>query len=393
MTEASVIDGIRVIDTDTHVIEPADLWTSRISTAKWGELVPHVRWDDDLQEEAWYFGDARLSATAGGAMAGWDEFPPKHPRRLADVDPALWNAPDRLRKMDEYGIWAQVLYPNVAGFGTGRFLGLKDPELMLRCIQAYNDYQTDWASADPRRLLPMAALPFWDLQASVAEIERTVAMGHKGVIMAQETEFFGLPLLGDPHWDPIWATAQDLGVPVNFHIASGDLSLIEKNFPGNGMHANYASVGVSFFMGNARAIATVICAGICHRFPRLNFVSVESGIGWLPYALAALDWQWRNCGVPLEHPEYDLLPSEYFRRQIFGCFWFERETARQAIELLGADNFLFETDFPHPTSMSPGPASAAIRPDLFIMEAFAGLPGDALRKILHDNAARIYHLS
>ncbi|OHV31866.1 MULTISPECIES: amidohydrolase family protein [Pseudofrankia] len=392
MAVSPVIDDIKVIDTDTHVIEPADLWTSRLSTKKWGNLVPHARWDDELQEEAWYFGDERLSATAGGAMAGWHEYPPKHPRRLADVDPALWSAPERLKRMDEYGIWAQVLYPNVAGFGMGKFLGLKNSELMLRCIQAYNDWQTEWASADPSRLLPMTALPFWDIEATCREVERTAAAGHRGIIMAQQPDFFGLPMLADPHWDPLWATAQDVGQSVNFHIASGDLSLIEKNIPSNGLHANYASVGVSFFMGNASTIATLICAGICHRFPRLNFVSVESGVGWIPYALAALDWQWKNCGVPLEHPEYDLLPSEYFQRQIHGCFWFENETAKQAIELLGADNILYETDFPHPTSMSPGPATAAVRPDHFIEGALSDLPRDVLRKILHDNAARIYHL-
>ena len=134
------------------------------------------------------------------------------------------------------------------------------------------------------------------------------------------------------------------------------------------------------------------CGGICHRFPELEFVSVESGIGWIPFALDSLDWQWKNCGVHLEHPEYDLLPSEYFARQIYGCFWFERDTALFAIERLGADNVLFETDFPHPTSMSPGPATAAVAPDVYIDEVFGDLPDDTLRKILHDNAARVYHL-
>ncbi len=121
-------------------------------------------------------------------------------------------------------------------------------------------------------------------------------------------------------------------------------------------------------------------------------MSVESGIGWIPFALAALDWQWQNCGVAKEHPEYDLLPSEYFRRQIYGCFWFERDTALAAIEQLGADNVLYETDFPHPTSMSPGPASIAERPTTTSARCSPTSTGADVRKILHDNAARIYHL-
>ena len=163
--------------------------------------------------------------------------------------------------------------------------------------------------------------------------------------------------------------------------------------PDNGVHANYAMMGVSFFMSNAKTISQIICGGVCHRFPALNFVSVESGIGWIPYALEGLDWQWKNCGVPGEHPEYDLLPSEYFRRQIYGCFWFERDSANHAIEQLGPDNVLYETDFPHPTSMSPGPASTAVRPDEYLRTTFGDLDPMAARKILHDNAARIYHLA
>jgi predicted TIM-barrel fold metal-dependent hydrolase len=179
---------------------------------------------------------------------------------------------------------------------------------------------------------------------------------------------------------------------VNFHIASGDMDPFNTGHPDNGPHANYSAKGVQFFMANARTLAQQNTGGICHRFPALNFVSVESGIGWIPFALSALDWQWQNCGVAKEHPEYDLLPSEYFRRQIYGCFWFERETALSTIEQLGPDNILYETDYPHPTSMSPGPASAAQRPDDYIRSAFDGVDETTMRKILHDNAARIYHL-
>ena len=96
-------------------------------------------------------------------------------------------------------------------------------------------------------------------------------------------------------------------------------------------------------------------------FPHLNFVSVESGAGWVPALLEALDWQWHNAGVAKEHPEYKLLPSEFFRRQVYACFWFEREMITRAAELY-PDNLMYETDFPHPTSMSPGPATIAQHP-------------------------------
>jgi uncharacterized protein len=390
-TVSSVVSQIPIIDTDTHVVEPPDLWTSRVS-ARWGELVPHVRWDDAAGIEAWFIGDQRLGPAAGAAMAGWHEYPPEHPPRLSDADPATWDAKARLARMDSYGIQAQVLYPNVALFDASTIVGMNDAALRLECIRAYNDFQVEWGSAAPDRFVATTTLPFWDMDATLAEIDRCAARGHRGIVFTQDPAHFGLPGLTDRHWDRMWASAQEKGLPVNFHIASGDTSLLGSLNPEDGRHAGYASLGVQFFMGNARTIAQLVCGGICHRFPDLNFVSVESGIGWIPYALAALDWQWRNCGVAEEHPEYDLLPSEYFRRQIYGCFWFETDTATFAIEALGADNVLYETDFPHPTSMSPGPASAAQAPNEYIEAALGHLPEATLRKVLHDNAARLYRL-
>jgi uncharacterized protein len=389
---AGVIPLIQIVDADTHLVEPPDLWTARMPS-RWADMAPHVRWDEQHQEEAWFVGDQRLAPVAAAAQAGWSEYPPDHPRRWADADPATWDPKLRLGRMDDYGIHAQVLYPNVALFNSAMLQEVDEAEVQLATVQAYNDYQTEFASVAPDRFLPMTSLPFWDLAATLQEMQRCADAGHKGIVFSQDPSAFGLPGLTDRHWDPMWAAAQEMRLPVNFHIASGDTSLLDRaGHPDNGPHANYASMGVSFFMGNARTIAQLTCGGICHRFPELAFVSVESGIGWIPFALDSLDWQWKNCGVHLEHPEYDLLPSEYFARQIYGCFWFERDTALFAIERLGADNVLFETDFPHPTSMSPGPATAAVAPDVYIDEVFGGLPDDTLRKILHDNAARIYHL-
>ena len=325
-------------------------------------------------------------------MAGWHEHPPFHPRRFTDTDPVAWDATRRAGLMDSYGVRAQVLYPNVAVFDAKSIVGMGDTALQLACIEAYNDFLVDFGNEQPGRFIAVSGLPFWDLSATLAEIERCAAIGHKGIVFTQDPSYFGLPQLTDRYWDPMWASAQEKGLPVNFHIASGDLDLFNVGHPDNGVHANYAAMGVSFFLANARTIAQLVTGGICHRFPNLNFVSVESGIGWIPFALEALDWQWRNCGVHKEHPEYELLPSEYFRRQIYGCFWFERDTALAAIDQIGADNILYETDFPHPTSMSPGPASDAQRPDDYLREVFSAVDDATMRKILHDNAARIYHL-
>ncbi|MTV23878.1 amidohydrolase [Nitriliruptoraceae bacterium ZYF776] len=382
----------KIIDVDTHVVEPPDLWTARMP-ASVHDRIPHVAWHEDTQTESWFLNGQRVLGVGQAAMAGWHEFPPDHPRTWAEADPATWDVDHRLAKMDEYGIHAQVLYPNVALFDSKNVVGMADEQLQLDIIRTYNDWLMEWGSAAPERFVGMACLPFWNLEASLAELARANDIGHKGLIFSQDPSAFGLPQLTDRYWDPLWAAAQERGMPVNFHIATGDNGMLDNNgHPDNGRRANYASMGVSFFMSNARTISQLVTGGICHRFPELNFVSVESGIGWLPFALESLDWQWKNCGVHEEHPEYDLLPSEYYARQIYGTFWFEGDSALHAIDQLGADNVMYETDFPHPTSMSPGPATTAVAPQDYLRDTFAEVAEDDMRKILHDNAARIYHL-
>ena len=387
---ATVVERIKVIDADSHISEPEDLWTSRVSRQKWGDLVPHVKFDPQISEDRWFIGGHRAGATASAAMAGWTDPPPSHPPSLPQADHGAFSVEARLQRMDEYGIHAQVIYPNVGGFGSGNFLRLKEPELMAECVRAYNDFLIDWTAPGKERFIPIMATPFWDVDLCVEEMRRAAERGHKGVLMTSQPDVFDFPRLSDPHWDPVWAQAQDLGLSVNFHIGSGDLTAIRDTEVHNGRQAAFAKATVQFFLDNSNAVMDIIFSGICHRFPDLKFVSVESGIGWLPFLLEAMDWQWVNSGCPEEHPEMGLLPSEYFKRQCYACFWFERGSAIKAIEQLGPDNILYETDFPHPTSMSPGPNTTAIYPKDFIEQELSGLPEDVLRKILHDNSAAVY---
>ena len=385
-----LFDRHSVIDVDTHVTEPHDLWTSRVAS-KWKDRVPQVVTDPESGNELWMIGGQMVMIQGFTATAGFDGILPDCPKTLADCHPAAWDAAERLKYMDAEGIRAQVLYPNVGGFGSGAFLRLGEPELMLECVRAYNDFITDWASADPTRLLPVMALPFWDVKASVEELQRCAALGHRGVLFGSRPHEFGEPRLTSRHWDPIFAAAQEAGLPISFHIASGsgwDLEGIEEV----GYRAHIARLSVNAFVDNERCIADIIFGGVCHRFPELDFVSVESGVGWLPFVIDAFDWQWENGGVQKEHPEYDLKPSEYFRRQIYGCFWFEESGLRECLELY-PDNMLYETDFPHPTSMSVGPQSTADHPRDYASRVLEGLPEETAGKVLNGNASRPYGLS
>jgi predicted TIM-barrel fold metal-dependent hydrolase len=389
MTDTLDLARVKVVDTDTHVTEPPDLWTSRVPKAM-VDRVPHVEVHPETGKHHWRIGDHWLMAVGFYAVAGWKEHPPSTPAELDEVDPGAWRPEERLLRMDEYGIHAQVLYPNLIGFESPLFIEL-GPEVALACTQAYNDFMSDFSSTDPDRLIPITMLPFWDQDAAVTEMERCREKGHRGVLFANKYEQINLPPFVDPYWDRILAAAQDLDLSVNFHVgfsasqtgAAANMTALLQQFDPR-VAARGTSIGL---MGNADSIAAIVTSGLCDRFPRLKFVSVESGFGYIPYLLESLDWHWKGYGAHIKSP---MLPSEYFRRQCYGCFWFERST----LPLLETypDNFMFETDYPHPTSMSPGPASPAQLPKDHIAEAFASVPPDLARKALHDNAAAVYHL-
>jgi predicted TIM-barrel fold metal-dependent hydrolase len=389
---ASIVDQIPIIDADTHVIEPADLWTSRVSVKKWGNHVPHIRWDEETAEELWYFGDKRIYAAGLASGARWAEYPPDHPRRLSDSDDRNYDPVRRLAHMDEFGIHAQVLYPNIGVFQVNEYLGMNaDPALVLECVRAYNDFLVDWTAVAPTRYVPLLTVPFWDLDESLAEMTRSFERGHKGIVFPARMEDFRLPPLSDSHWDPFWAQAQEMDLSINFHIGSGNIPMFGTD--NTGKHLGYAWTSSMLFMLNANAITSLVFGGICQRFPDLKFVSVESGVGWIPFLLESMDWNFHNSGVAKEQPHLELLPSEYFARQIYSCFWFERASARAAIDQLGSEHVLFETDFPHPTGMTPGPASAATAPRDYLRDSLAGLSDRDIRNVLHDNAAKLYHLA
>ena len=394
MTQASgLADRMPVVDADSHVTEPPDLWTSRVAE-EWRHLVPSVHNEerDGRTVERWRVGNRALVDVAEFAVAGWSEPTPSHPLVLADADPGSWDPNERLKRLDEYGVYAQVLYPNLLGFYSHVFVDqITDARAVLACVKAYNDFLTDFSSQAPKRFIPIMALPFWDLEASLQEMRRCAARGHRGFLFSNAPEKVGLPALRDSHWHPLWSLAQELGLSVNFHIGFMADPDEVAGIKGSQTRADYTkATSLAMLNSNAAAIAEVAVSGLCHRFPELNIVSVESGFGWLPYWMELLDWEWLNAGAARENPEMEL-PSYYIKRQVHGTFWFETQTMQSMLHLM-PDNVMFETDYPHPTSLSPGPASVAENPRIVLDKALGGLPDELVRKVVFENAARVYHL-
>jgi len=377
-----------IIDVDTHVTETPDLWTSR-APARMRDRVPRVETTDDGRLSWVVGGGGSLIASPGlTATAGVGNMR-NPPKTFEEMHPGAYDAQERLKYMDKMGIWAMVMYPNVGGFGAQQFLKLGDPELMLACGQMYNDWQTEWASADARRLLPITSTPFWDVNAAVQEVRRCAALGHKGILFTGEPQSFGQPLLGDPHWNPLWEVAVELDLPISFHIGSGnmEMGLLQTKIAAYGKMAAFTELSVDIFLRNGIQLSDLLMSGVLARYPQIKFVSVESGIGWIPFVLEALDYQFRGNEVAEEHPEFDLLPSEYFARNVYACYWFEQTAPRRLIDKVGVDNILFETDFPHPTSLYGDEVHARIKGGL------SDCDESVRHKILWDNAQKLYKVT
>ncbi len=378
-----------VVDADSHIIEPADLWTSRISS-RWGDMVPHVKFDEKWGEDRWYIGSKKLFGVGAFAQAQWPEFPPSHPPTLAQAVPAATDPKERLRYMDEVGVYYQLLYPNILGFHSHVFLNQMERELATECVRAYNDWLTEFCSADSRRLIPVMMLPFWDIDASVAEMKRAYEMGHKGVLFAARYDKVGLPRLIDDHWEPLLKQAQEMDLSMNFHVGflANDEDL--KGAVDQSKKLDFTRESSLNLLGNAQNVAEVVLSGVCGRYPDLKFVSVENGAGWLPFLAESMDWQWLNVGA---HKEYTdrLLPSEYLYRQIYAMYWYEQDSMRAVLDKLG-DNLMFETDFPHATSLSPGPASESPSPRDVMERSLEGISDEVVGKVLQHTATKLYHL-
>jgi uncharacterized protein len=402
------IKDIKVIDVDTHLTEPGDLWTSR-APARYVDLVPRVvfRTNSELQsrggwrrdgadDEAtpiWVVGDDIFLGFAGGASvinksnqkvrgADFIHWP------LTDVSPAASLVEPRLMLMDEVGVWGQILYPNAIGFGGQAMASIPEPELRLLVLQIWNDAMAEMQERSGGRIMGMGMVPWWDIDVAVREVERIHRLGLHGVNTNADPQNQGLPDLSDDYYRPMWEAIEGFGLPVNFHIGA---SVSQTSYSGSGpwpsldRNTKLALGSSMLYIGNARVIANFIYSGMLERFPRLKVVSVESGIGWIPFILEALDYQ----AVENRVDHLSMRPSDYFRRQIFGCFWFESQKEfMRDVYRLGVDNCMFETDFPHPTCLYPQPLNG-------ISQTFAqqNVPMDVRRKLLSGNAARVYNVT
>jgi predicted TIM-barrel fold metal-dependent hydrolase len=347
----SLLTGVPVIDADTHVSEWYDLWTSR-ATPKYKDRVPQVQ---NVNGKFEWFIDGQLINREGASSAirkdgtkcyGMDF----RKLQLAEVHPGAHNVQARIEYMNEQGIAAQIAYPNLLGFGGQKSM-MVDEDLRNVSVMIFNDAMAEMQAESKNRIYPMAMMPWWDVKLAAKEAGRCAAMGLRGINMNSDPQSHGLPHLGLPHWNELWELCSEKKLPVNFHIGASDESTTWYGaglWPGHPSGVQLAYGSLMLFVGNLRVMANIILSRFLENFPDLKIVSVESGAGWIPFFLEAIQYQANEAAL-----EFVVSPQEIFKRQIYACSWFERQNIVETARQIGFENLLFETDFPHPTCLYP----------------------------------------
>lgn len=340
---------------------PRDLWTARLP-ARLRERGPSVV---DYGESAWWTCDGAIMGPFGmKLMANYSAI-----ARAGITDDGSRAANPRLRleDMDRDGVYASVIYgPNLFG------LPISDPELHAAALAGYNDWAAEFNRVEPDRLCVLPVLPAHTPSIAAAELERVARLGHRGAIISP-FEF----RCSDAEWEPFWACAAETGLPISFHIGRGTSQV--RVAPKSWELAAFSAVGP---MQLDEPLAMMVYSGVLERHPRLRLVLAESGIGWLPYFVHRMDAAAEKHVPNAEDYQLKARPSEIFHRQIFATFE-EEPLGPQLIPLLGADNFMWASDYPHPDSTFPHSRDA-------IATAFKGLDTTIIEKVTVTNCARLY---
>jgi predicted TIM-barrel fold metal-dependent hydrolase len=361
---------------DDHIIEPADVWTSRVP-ARYRDVAPHV--EEDGERQWWAFEDQRITTMGTNAVVGkpreqWDV----EPIRFADMRPACYDPELRAKDLRSQGIFASVNFPTLPRFGGALFPFFKDKTLADYCVKAWNDFVIDeWCAADPDMFVPMVICQLWDPQLARAEIERCLAKGAKALCFVENTVPLGLPSLHDPtHWDPVFSLCEDAGLPVCMHIgSSGTTSVPDPRTP---MIVTFASVA---FAGAALASINMMMSPVPRKWPDIKLVWSEGGIGWVPAAMERADRQYERH--LWSHDKDDIMPSEVCKRNMWFCMIEEPVGLRYRHDFR-VDHILWESDYPHADTPFPNTQSNAL-------EVFKDVPDDEVELISHRNAELLFN--
>jgi len=382
-----LFEGIRIVDCDTHFTEPKDLWTAN-APAGMKDRMPHVRRVDGT--DIWFIGDRQFGSLGGNVI---DTAKNKLLGRLAfqtydQIDPSSYDLKARLRVMDEMGVWAQICFQNGGVTQAGSLAALNDEALAIAVIQVYNDAVVDRMRESGDRINGMGTLPYWDREVMNRELRRMIDNGVRGIVLPDRPERLSQGYLGpdgkvSPFWEELFDLCNATGLAINFHLNSAldantsiwDNLVFDQKLPINNLVHH---------VGCCATMANFMVSGLLDTYPDLKIGLIESGAGWVPFAIEAMEHQFDEFRT-MENHALQRRPREYFAKNFWVSFWFESFAPKHMVEAIGVDRIMFETDFPHPTSLYPGIQAK-------LVDVLGGHDFETRRRILERNAVELYNL-
>jgi predicted TIM-barrel fold metal-dependent hydrolase len=375
-----LFQGIRIVDCDTHFTEPPDLFTSR-APASMKDKVPYQKVQNGVTR--WFVGDRDFGIQGGNViradkrkLLGRLSFP-----TLEDGTPAAWQVKPRLQAMDELGIHAQICYQNSGVTQAGSLMNL-DPGVGELVLRLYNDAAAERQEESGQRLFTLAHLPLWNGAELTKEARRCIDMGIKGFVLPDTPESFGAPSFDDAYWAPFLEMCDATGTPLNFHLnaAIDPNALTWRSF---GFEKALAVASNMFYIGNLATMGNWMVSGLLDTYPKLKIGLIESGMGWIPFGIEAMEHQFDEMLADRSIAP-QRRPWDYFRDHFWCTYWFEKVAPKQLLETIGIDKVLFETDFPHPTALYPNVQE-------HLVETLGGNSQDLRRQVLERNAVEHYN--
>ena len=372
MTEAQTLSApprYRLISADSHVNEPPDLWTTRVSAAMRDRAPRMERFDAG---DAWVIEGVTDPINFGmNACAGLDPEAMHAWVRFEDIRPGGHDPAARVREMERDGVDAEMLYPTPRL--AQAIVANPDPAYRAEMMRAYNDWLSEFVAHAPDRFGGLAMLPNWGADAAVAEIERVLDRpGMRGVVMGCYPNGTLHPEPGD---DAVWACLAARRVPLGIHVS---LSL---QMPA----AHSAKLpGYGRFFDAPNRMIDLIFSGVFDRFPDLDVVFAEVDAGWVPYAKEQIDNNYRRLD-PVSRFGLAAPPSEYIEAHFHYGFMTDTFGIHHR-EDVGVDRLLWSSDYPHISADWPSSWRT-------IQAAFAGVPPDERHRILAGNTQRLYQFT
>ncbi len=372
----------KVISSDSHIIEPPDLWISRVES-KYRERAPHIRHREG--SDRWY-GEGDVDMGSFGALIGaglryTDPSKITFEATLEEIPRGGFDPDEHIRDMDLDGVDAELVYPSIGL----RLFRIFDTELLYELCRTYNDWLAEFCNAHPDRLKGAAVINLDNVEEGVQELKRAKKLGLAGAMISVFPQEEGRQYR-NPDYEPLWETAQELDMPLSFHIGTSRPSRAA------GRMAGYIEAGkreAEVEIANTdppvrMSLAAMIFSGVFERYPGLKVVSAENGLAWVPWFVNQMDYLYRERQEQVLYRfKGDMIPSDFMRRNVFFSF----QDDALGIELrhrIGVDSLIWGSDYPHAESTFP-------RSQEVLDEILEGVPQDERDKIVGGNAARLYH--